>query len=76
MKTKLFSRIFLCSILILFLTLSNIAFATDKLSTISSEENSNSETNTIAENILTTYETDYEFSTSDKFYYDSEVNIS
>ncbi len=76
MKTKLFSRIFLCSILILFLTLSNIAFATDKLSTISSEENSNSETNTISENILTTYETDYEFSTSDKFYYDSEVNIS
>lgn len=103
MRTKLFSKIFLCSILILFVALSSTAFASDAVMPISAdnvvtEENTvaedNTERNTQAvenatsaesdatgetssgEEIITTYQTDYEFATSDKFYYDSAVEIS
>ena len=98
MKTKFFSKIILCSILILFVALSSTAFASDAVMPISAdnvvtEENTvaedNTERNTQAvenatsaesdatgetssgEEIITTYQTDYEFATSDKFYYDS-----
>ena len=65
MKTKFFSRIILCFFLILFVTLSNTAFATnEEKDTLSEEE------------IITSFQTDYEFATSDKFYYNTDVTIS
>ena len=61
---KFFSRIILFA-LILFLAFSNFAFATNELPA-----------NTTNEDILTSYETDYEFINSDLFQADVDVEIS
>ena len=63
MKTKLFYKIILLSILILFVVFSSSVLATNEVNTTSGE-------------VIASYETNYKYTSSDMFYYDSEVNIS
>lgn len=63
MKTKFFNKVILCAILILFLVLSSTVFATNV-------------TNTTSNNIIHSFETDYEFVSSDLFRAGLEVNLS
>lgn len=63
MKTKLFYKIIFLSILILFVVFSSSVLATNDVNTTSGE-------------VIASYETDYKYTSSDMFYYDSEVNIS
>ena len=63
MKTKLFYKIIFLSILILFVAFSSSVFATNEVSTTSSD-------------VIASYETNYKYTSSDMFYYDSEIDIS
>lgn len=63
MRIKFFNKIILLCILILFLVFSRSVLATNEVSTTSSD-------------VIASYETDYKYTSSDMFYYDSEVNIS
>lgn len=62
---KLFSKIILIAFLILFVSLSSVSFATNEVTT-----------NTVDEDILSSYETNYTFVASDLFLFDANVEIS
>ena len=62
---KLFSKIILIAFLILFVSLSSVSFAANEVTT-----------NTVDEDVLTSYETNYTFVASDLFLFDANVEIS